>query len=920
MKVIGEIVDTVKKSELFDEKWYLAAHQDVAIVGLDPAEHYVRIGARLHRDPSPKFSTKAYVESYPDVISTGINPLYHYLKWGRKEGRIPTFSAYMGAENDTVPLFPLPASKAKPTPPKKPPTVGEDLSRKLWGGFSVQALEEINEYLKSNAPGGEKTLCLWNVARFYAADRAWDKAQQYLKQIRKYDKKFINQKRPRLLEAEIVASLGNFEKAENLISYPINNGAADGDFHCAMSNLVGLQVQAGVYAKDGADEKRLEWINHIYSKHGLSHVELIDKAKGLIFGNITSHAAKVIDSKNGPKISVLMPVYNAEDFIETSVKSMLNQTWENIELIAVDDCSTDNSWEILQKLAESDSRLSCYKNEQNMGAYPTRNHALSLAQGDFITVHDSDDWSHPQMLEIQIKAMLEDPEIKASFSSMTRVLPNMLFSLRPERNNMEYIHRSYPSLMMRRRDLNQLIQWDPVVANADDEFVQRARGLWGKDALRDMLPDVPFSYFLKHEASLTSQKSTNLRSLTYGVRHEYSRQAEFWRTNILEPALEEGRTIDVNRTGRKHPFPIPNILVPKHWKGSSKYDVIIVSDLTLLGGTRRCNEGYVAAALKLGLRVALFHWPRYDLRLIEDIGKEYRELSYNENVDIITCEEEVSCDLLIIHHPPILQFVPDVMPKIEAAHVGILVNQLPKQLLSEDVKYYTESQVEETCKELFGKSPKWIPISPLVRKHLGELGYHNIGDTDWFPPFGRELDQNAAIRTPKKNRLPVIGRHSRDHWTKWPGSTDELISAYCGNSSYLVRFMGGVSSAEKLVDKWPANWESLAFDSISVPEFLNGLDFFLHFTNSDYIEEFGRNIMEAMAHGLPVILPYQFREVFGDAAIYATPDDVSTVIKSLWADPEKYTDMSRRGIEYVRSWNAQDKVADRLTAAIQGRF
>lgn len=920
MKVIGEIVDTVKKSGLFDEKWYLAAHQDVGLVGLDPVEHYVRIGARLHRDPGPKFSTKAYVDSYPDVVSLGINPLYHYVKWGQKEGRVPTASSYIGIEQEAPPSIPKIVNKPKPTPPKRPPTVGEDLARKLWGGFSVQALEGIDAYLGSDASAAEKTLCLWNVARFYAADRNWELAQQYLKQIRKYDKKFINQKRPRLLEAEIAANLSNFDKAENLISYPINNGSADGDFHCAMSNLIGLQAQAGKYAADAPDEKRLEWINHIYSKHGLSHIELIDKAKGLVFGNITSKAAKVSESKHGPKISVLMPVYNAEEFIETSVKSMLGQTWLNVELVAVDDCSTDRSWEILQELAQSDTRLSCYKNEQNMGAYPTRNYALSLATGEYITVHDSDDWSHPQMLEIQIKAMLDNPEIKASFSSMTRVFPNMLFSLRPERNNMEYIHRSYPSLMMRRSDVSKLSRWDPVVANADDEFVQRARGLWGKDALRDILPDVPFSYFLKHEASLTSQKSTNLRSLTYGVRHEYSKQADFWRNNILEPALAEGREIEINRTGRKRPFPIPSILVPKHWRASSKYDVIIISDLTLLGGTRRCNEGYIAAALDLGLRVGLFHWPRYDLRLIDDIGKEYRELSYNENVDILTCEEEVSTDLLLIHHPPILQFVPDVLPKIDTAHIGILVNQLPKQLLSEEVKYYTEAHVDQTCKELFGKAPVWIPISPLVRKHLKDLGYHDLGATDWFPPLGRSLAKTAEPRMPQHNRLPIIGRHSRDHWTKWPGTAEELLNAYCGNTPYQVRFMGGVAAAEKLVGKWPANWESLPFDSISVPEFLAGLDFFLHFTNSDYIEEFGRNIMEAMAFGLPVILPPQFREVFGDAAVYAESQDVASVIKSLWSDPVQYSNMSNKGVEYVRKWNSQEKIRERLTNALQGNF
>lgn len=921
MKLISEVIETLEQSKYFDESWYRAAYKDVDLVGLSAAEHYVRIGARLQRDPSPRFSTNAYLTSYTDVAATGVNPLYHFLKWGQKEGRVAVASAHSNGPVEFTQPNKAKTAKTVTGKSKRIPTVGEDLAKKLWGGFSHQALADIDLFLHSDAPAAEKTVCLWNVARFFAAERNWEAAQTYLKQIRKYDRKFINQKRPRLLEAEIAASLGNFDKAESLISYPLKNGSSDGDFFCAMANVLWLKGRAQERADGATDEVRLEWINKIYSSHGLSQLELIGPSKGLKFGNLSSAAPVAEESlASGPKISILMPVYNAEEFIRTAVDSMLNQTWKNIEIIAVDDCSTDNSWAILQDFSKKDKRLTCFRNERNMGAYPTRNRALSFAKGDFITVHDSDDWSHPQMLEVQIRAMLRDAEIKVSFTSMARVLPDMQFALRPERNNMEYIHRSYPSLMIRRSDLAMLTHWDPVIANADDEFVQRARELWGREALRDIFPNVPFSYFLKHEASLTSQKTTNLRSLTYGVRHEYSKQAGFWREHVLADAKARDISLSTERTGPKSPFPIPNILVPNHWKTSNHYDIVIISDLSLLGGTRRCNEGYVAAALNMGLRVGLFHWPRYDLRLVEDIGAEYRALSYNKNVDILTCEEEVTCELLLIHHPPILKYVPDMLPKVEARHLGILVNQLPKQLLSEEVKYYTEAQVNDTCRKFFGRTPVWIPISPLVRKHLKALEYKHLGEYDWYPPYGQALPAHSPPRVVKQDRLPIIGRHSRDHWTKWPGDAEEVRSAYCADTPFLVRFMGGTVSAEKLVGKWPENWESLAFDSISVSEFLSGLDLFLHFTHSDYIEEFGRNIMEAMAHGVPVILPSQFQEVFGNAAVYTDAANVTATVTSLWADPALYSEMSRRGYAYVQSKSSQGNVTQRLEDALQGRF
>ncbi len=77
----------VRASDLFDAEWYLSRYPDVAMLGIDPAEHYLWIGARLGRDPSPKFSTLAYLEKHHDVASKRINPLGHYLRWGKEEGR-----------------------------------------------------------------------------------------------------------------------------------------------------------------------------------------------------------------------------------------------------------------------------------------------------------------------------------------------------------------------------------------------------------------------------------------------------------------------------------------------------------------------------------------------------------------------------------------------------------------------------------------------------------------------------------------------------------------------------------------------------------------------------------------------------------------------------------------------------------------
>lgn len=956
----------------FDEKWYLNRYPDVGLVGIDPLEHFLRIGVQLGRDPGPDFSTSGYLKANPDVVSSGANPLYHYIKWGRREGRQAPpavwrsrplkddsdFSAFASAAVDHSRSVPLSSTAAVPEAginvtaphvvistekPGKAATAGvrpsdnytksqsvvskasplyasNDLARKLWGGFANYAESEMISLFKSNMPDKQKASMAWELARFHAADGRWDQCLTFLKRVRQYDKKQLNQKRGRLLETEASAAVGNFEKAFGLARYPLDNGTHDADFYCSLANVLSSQVDSGVISKEEGDRRRLAKINEIYSRAGLCTLTLIDQAKGFTFGNLGTSDIAAVRVPDQPKISVLMPVYGAEEFIALAVTSMLEQSWRNIEIVLVEDHSPDRSWEVIEALAKRDSRIVCVRNERNMGAYPTRNRALRLATGDFITVHDSDDWSHPQMLEMQIKAMLADPSIKASFSSMTRVSPSMRFALRPERNNMEYVHRSYPSLMIRRADLDELDCWDRIAANADDELVQRARQTWGKEALLDVMPNVPFSFFLKHPASLTSQKGTNLRSLTYGVRHEYSRQAEFWRTHIFGPMREKGIPVSMERASMKSPFPIPANLAPKDWTRNSHYDLIIISDLTLLGGTRRCNEGYIAAARKLGYRVGLFHWPRYDLRLLDDIAKEYRFLSYDRGVDIITVEEEVTAKHLIIHHPPILKFEPDAVPSIKTESLHILVNQLPRQLQSEADKYYDQADVIKRCKALFGLEPVWVPISPLVRRFLKEGGYTNLLDTDWIPPLGRSLVKSEVkVRHPQGGRVPVIGRHSRDHWTKWPESQAAIRAAYCADTPYIVRFMGGTESPRKLLEQWPSNWTDLQFDSVSVAEFLSGLDFFLHFTHFDYIEEFGRNIMEAMAHGVPVIVPERFREVFGDAAAYAEPDEVAGLIAKLWKNPKAYSALVEKGLEYVLAHADNAVVQSRIKAAVADR-
>jgi glycosyltransferase involved in cell wall biosynthesis len=123
--------------------------------------------------------------------------------------------------------------------------------------------------------------------------------------------------------------------------------------------------------------------------------------------------------KTTPKISVLIPAYNVEKYVDEAVESILKQTFQDFEIIIIDDCSTDSTWEVLQKYREN-SKVHLFKNELNMGISRTRNKLISLAHpaAKYIVWQDSDDISFPYRLKEQYAFMEANPEVGISSGSL----------------------------------------------------------------------------------------------------------------------------------------------------------------------------------------------------------------------------------------------------------------------------------------------------------------------------------------------------------------------------------------------------------------------------------------------------------------------------------------------------------------------
>lgn len=109
------------------------------------------------------------------------------------------------------------------------------------------------------------------------------------------------------------------------------------------------------------------------------------------------------------KISIIMPAYNASQYIEKAIQSVIGQTLKEWELIVVNDASTDNTAEIVRRLAVQDVRIALHENESNLGVSETRNRGIELAIGEYIAFLDSDDvWVHDK-LQCQLVALQRTP-------------------------------------------------------------------------------------------------------------------------------------------------------------------------------------------------------------------------------------------------------------------------------------------------------------------------------------------------------------------------------------------------------------------------------------------------------------------------------------------------------------------------------
>ncbi len=226
---------------------------------------------------------------------------------------------------------------------------------------------------------------------------------------------------------------------------------------------------------------------------------------------------------NAPKVSVLMPAYNSEKYISEAIESILNQTFKDFEFIIIDDCSTDKTWNIIQKYEKQDSRITAVKNEKNMGIPINRNKLVSMAKGKYVVWQDSDDISVVNRIERQYAFMEKNPDVGIcggwlQFFNEKGVLALQKYERSDDKLRKKIFRYSPVSqgvAMIRKTVFDRVGKYDEHIKQAEDLDMTFRIGQYYSFANVQAI----LLRYRRHEYSITSARTKENVRATLSVRH-----------------------------------------------------------------------------------------------------------------------------------------------------------------------------------------------------------------------------------------------------------------------------------------------------------------------------------------------------------------------------------------------------------------
>ncbi len=524
-----------------------------------------------------------------------------------------------------------------------------------------------------------------------------------------------------------------------------------------------------------------------------------------------------------------------------AVRSVLDQTWRELELLIVDDASTTGG-DLLDQAAALDPRVRVLRARSNAGTYSARNLALEHARGRYVTFQDSDDWTHPRRIEVQVTAVQDDPHLLASRTWTLRAFPDLSVTYvgyPPHRLNAS-------SLLFERRPVVDLIGgFDHTRKSGDMEYPLRLNAV-RPGSVRDLTHPFPMAITQLRQESLS--RTDAVPGWTRWDRLAYREAYLEWHSRI--------------RTGRAGPrvtaaSPRPFALPRPSWHPVREADqpwsceVAVMADLRHDHPRAPMAVGLAETAAMGGGTVGLLHqetpYPpaRHRPRMLAAAQQAWSTNTLMQ----VSVTDRGHADTLLVTEPTAALHG---LPQCSAGRVLLLLTSSPDP--REDLTDADLLSINRAVATWDAESVTWVGADSSASARLTAL----FGPARVHPRAMAPAVPVAAKPLPRGPRPPgsvmVVGHHLPDRGAFWPPRSPSILP-YPVDSRLDVRFLNGCATGIRRAGLAlpPPSWLSLAGTGMTNREFLSHLDVFVYQGPWNVASEVAT--LQAMAAERPVVVP-----------------------------------------------------------------
>ena len=663
-------------------------------------------------------------------------------------------------------------------------------------------------------------------------------------------------------------------------------------------------------------EEWLESFNAPFRRSELCGIQL-SAAKGAPFDRVFVERP-LGPMPEGPLISVIMTSYAPDEkAFEVAAKSILEQTWQNLELIIIDDATPGGPPRLLDSIQAVDDRIRVIKLPENRGTYYARNVGLRAARGQYVTGQDSDDWSHPERLYRQLRALKQDESAIGVVVTAIRGDDNLFRVVRgvqPERP-------CEVSLMFPTEIGLSMGGYLESRKGADSEFRERL-SLFSGQPVKHL--DHPL--YLTRLSTDSLSRSDFKRGWSHPNRRAFSNFMKHWHkiSRPSELALVKDKSTSEAIPPKFRSVPSDN----------REFDYVFVADWRFDNAIVRGALAEITALQSSGKAVGimqlagLFPGRAHVSRLLPKVQ------SYINTGDLtlVVPDEGANIDVLIVRSAELLQFAPLHGFEGTVRRTFIIADKAASDWDGNSPIYHPDYCVS-AVKSIFGTEPVWLAQDPAIHRYL----YHFASSIRLYPkvipyvlptPTYRKSPQSGKAR----KQVSVVGRHTNNLQREWPSASEiaDVLWPQANDSGVEVRLLGDGRCYQRKYGKavLPAHWVRFVPGDIEQEAFYAGLDYFVFYPDRNHPQEFSYEALIAQASGCTVLLPPRFGPMHGHHAIIAEFNEVPRYIadsgvRSVQSDKvqEYFEDYKRREIAskelFVQEWDNLSKKFEKLESTVE---